>query len=255
MGVGGLEKRLVALQVKRDAFVQGLVDERRGGSGGGDEAEGRNKTMIEVLLGLQAKEPYPEDDFVIWKNSLAAGTDTSAGTMEWTLSLLLNNPDHLKKAQAEIGNCIGQDCLVDESGIADLPYLRCIMNEALLMYPAGPLLVSHESSQECTVGSYRVPKGTMLLFESERFEGLEGSRDGFKFVPFGFGRRACPGESLAMRVVGLALGSLLQCFDWERVSKEMVDMTKGPGLTMPKAQPLVATCRPRPIMVHSLSQI
>ncbi|KAK3011695.1 hypothetical protein RJ639_011645 [Escallonia herrerae] len=278
MGVGGLEKRLVALQVKRDAFVQGLVDERRGGgcSGGGDEAEGRNKTMIEVLLGLQAEEPeYYTDEIIkgIMLNLLAAGTDTSAGTMEWTLSLLLNNPDHLKKAQAEIDNCIGQDRLIDESDIADLPYLRCIMNEAFRMYPAGPLLVPHESSQECTVGGYRIPQGTMLLvnmwaiqndpkiwedprkFKPERFEGLEGSRDGFKFVPFGYGRRACPGESLAMRVVGLALGSLLQCFDWERVSKEMVDMTEGPGLTMPKAQPLVAMCHPRPPMVHLLSQI
>ncbi|KAK3016882.1 hypothetical protein RJ639_005897 [Escallonia herrerae] len=280
MGVGGMEKRLVALQVKRDAFAQGLVDERRGRGGGGEEAEGRNKTMLEVLLGLQAEEPEYYTDEIIkgimllrillsLANLLAAGIDASIATMEWTLSLLLNNPDHLKKEQAEMDKYVRQDRLVEVSDIAHLPYLRCIMNKASRMPSTGP----HESSQECTVEGYRIPADTMLLvnmwaiqndpkiwedprkFKPERFEGLEGSRDGFKFVQFGYGRRLCPGESLAMRVVGLALGSLLQCFEWERPGKEMVDMTEGPGLITPKVQPLVAKCRPRPRMVKLLSQI
>ncbi|KAK3011713.1 hypothetical protein RJ639_011663 [Escallonia herrerae] len=76
-------------------------------------------------------------------------------------------------------------------------------------------------------------------FKPERIEGPEGTRDGFKFVPFGCERRACPGEGLGMRTINLALGSLLQCFDWERVHNEMIDMTEGTGLSFPKAQPLV----------------
>ncbi|CAL5332497.1 unnamed protein product [Camellia sinensis] len=204
---------------------------------------------------------------------LAAGTDTSVGTMEWALSLLLNNPHILQKAQTEIDTQVGPHRLIEESDIADLPYLRCIINETMRMYPAGPLLVPHESSEECTVGGFRIPRGTMLLvnilaiqndpkiwvepekFMPERFEGLERSRDGFKLMPFGSGRRSCPGEGLALRVVGLAMGSLIQCFDWERMSKEMVDMTEGTGLTMTKAQPLMAKCRPRRIMASLLSQI
>lgn len=204
---------------------------------------------------------------------LTAGTDTSVGTMEWALSLLLNHPSVLKKAQNEIDNYLGQTRLVNESDIANLPYLRCIINETLRMYPAVPLLVPHESSEACTVGGYRIPGRTMLMvnqwaiqrdpklwvepekFKPERFEGLEGSRDGFKLMPFGSGRRGCPGEGLALRVVGLALGSLIQCFDWERISEEMIDMTEGPGLTLPKAQPLVAKCRPRPSMANLISQI
>ena len=134
--------------------------------------------------------------------------------------------------------------------------------------PAGPLLVPHESSEECVIGGYRVPAGTMLLvnmwsiqndprvweeptkFKPERFEGCEGVRDGFRLMPFGTGRRSCPGEGLALRMVALGIGSLLQCFDWERVGNEMVDMTEGVGLTMPKAQPLVVKCSPRPSMVN-----
>lgn len=204
---------------------------------------------------------------------LAAGTDTSSGTMEWALSLLLNNPESLAKSQTEIDNQIGQSRLIEESDLANLPYLRGIINETLRMYPSGPLLVPHESSEDCTVGGFHVPRGTMLLvnawaihndpklwlqpeqFKPERFLNVQEERDGFIWLPFGTGRRGCPGEGLANRIVGIALGSLIQCFEWERRSEEMVDMTEGAGLTMPKARPLIAKYRPRPTMLALLSQL
>ncbi|KAL0361389.1 UNVERIFIED_CONTAM: cytochrome [Sesamum radiatum] len=247
------------------------------GEGGGDVvAEGKTKTMIEMLLTLQAKEPEYYTDALISSLMLVlltAGTDSSAGSMEWALSLLLNHPHVLRKAQLEIDNHIGHDRLIDEADIAKLPYLRCIVNETLRLYPAGPFLFPRESSEQCTVGGYRVPAGTMLLvnvwaihndpnnwedareFKPERFQGLEGNRDGFKLTPFGSGRRGCPGEALAVRMVGFGLGSLIQCFDWERVEKELVDMTEGLGSSMPKAEPLMAYCRARPVTAKLLSQI
>ncbi|KAI3785437.1 hypothetical protein L1987_44555 [Smallanthus sonchifolius] len=210
-----------------------------------------------------------EDDCVEEEESfnlLTAGTDTSTATVEWAFSLLLNHKHVLQKARDEIDIHVGENRLVDEPDMANLPYLLCIVNETLRMYPPGPLLVPHESSDDCVVGGYHIPRGTMLLvnqwaihhdpdlwadpemFYPERFEGLEGrTRDGFRFMPFGSGRRSYPGEGLAVLMIGLTLGLLIQCFDWERISEEMVDMSEGPGLTMPKAQPLVAKCTPRPV--------
>jgi len=200
---------------------------------------------------------------------LSAGTDTSSDTIEWAMSLLLNNPDKLKKAQAEIDELIGNGRLLQESDLPNLPYLQCVITETLRLYPAGPLLVPHESSEECVVGGYDVPRGTMLLvnaysihrdpntwdeperFVPERFEDAKGGEH--KLLPFGMGRRKCPGEGLARRVVGLEIGTLIQCFEWKRTGEELVDMSEGSGLTLPKALPLEAMYRPRESMTGVLS--
>ncbi|KAB1669449.1 hypothetical protein ES319_1Z043600v1 [Gossypium barbadense] len=224
------------------------------------------KNMIEVMLSLQEQEPENYKDETIRSLMmvlLLAGTDTSSGTVEWAMSFLLNHPQVLNKARIEIDTVVGQNRLIEESDLPNLPYLHCIINETFRIKPTGPLLVPHESSKECLVGGYRIPHGTMLLvnawaiqndpnnweepnvFRPERFEGLDPSNFAFRLMPFGNGRQRCPGEGLAMRMVGLTLGSLIQCFEWERKGEEIVDMNEGPGLTMPKAQPLQAKCRPR----------
>ncbi|KAE8682786.1 isoflavone 2'-hydroxylase-like isoform X2 [Hibiscus syriacus] len=213
---------LTILQRKRDEFMQYLIDERRKlTSDSGSEQS--SKTMVDVLLSLQETDPeYYTDDIIrgMMQVLLSAGTDTSAGTIELALSLLLNNPKTLVNAREEIDKEIGQNRLMEESDIGKLPYLHGIIKETFRMCPVAPLLVPQESSEECTVG----------------------------------GRMRCPGENLAMGLIPLTLGSLIQCFEWERISEEMLDMSKGNGLTMPKAQPLVAKCRPRPVLMNFISQ-
>ncbi|KAL6013234.1 hypothetical protein ACLOJK_003726 [Asimina triloba] len=280
----GLEKRMRELASARDDFLQGLIDEQlkkmKEKEKVDEEQEirtNKKKTLIEVLLSLQETEPEHYSNYII-KGLLAAlltaGTETSALTIEWAMALLLNHPHVLKKAKAEMDEQIGGDHLLEESYLPKLPYLHCIINETLRLYPVGPLLLPHHSSEETTVGGFAVPKGTMLLinawavrrdpevwiepdeFKPERFEGgHEMGKEGCKFMPFGHGRRACPGEGLARRVVSLAVGTLVQCFEWERVGEEKVDMSEGPGLSMPKVQPLEAVCKPREAMVPILSQL
>lgn len=192
---------------------------------------------------------------------ILAGTDTSAVTIEWAMSNLLNHPHALTQARAEMDTQVGQERLVDESDLPKLNYLQTIISETLRLNPAAPLLIPHVSSQSCTVGGYNIPSATMLLinawavhrdpkswddptsFKPERFG--SGNIEPYKLLPFGLGKRACPGVGLANRVMGFTLGSLIQCFEWKRIGPEKVDMTEGDGLTMPKAQPLEAMCKAR----------
>ncbi|KAM7278336.1 hypothetical protein ACFE04_005470 [Oxalis oulophora] len=270
------ERELMKIQGKRDEFMQSLIDNNRKIIVDGK----KNKTLIEVLLTLQETEPeYYTDQIIkgLMIVLLDAGTETTTATTEWAFSQLLNNPDILQKAQQEIDTHIGHERLIKESDLSQLHYLSNIISETMRLHPPVPLLVPHFSSEDCIVGGYKVPGGTMLLvnvwamqndpglwveptrFNPERFELKEkpdeGVRDGFKLMPFGSGRRSCPGESMGMRMIGLSLGTLLQCFEWERVGKEMVDMSEGRGFTMPKALPLIAKCSPRPCMLPFISQI
>ncbi|XP_031267237.1 cytochrome P450 81Q32-like [Pistacia vera] len=273
-----LENMLIKFQRKRDEFMQGLIEEhrrRRRGSGHDSETDRKN-TLIEVLLGLQESEPvYYNDEIIkgLMLIMLLAGTDTTVNAIEWALTLLLNHQEVLEKVQKEIDKHVGQERLIEESDLAQLPCLSNIINETMRMYPPSPLLLPHESSEKCVVGGFHIPQGTILFanlwaiqndpklwadptkFKPERFEGVERGRDGFRLMPFGSGRRGCPGEGLGLTMFGLVLGSMIQCFQWMRTGEEMVDMTEGAGLTLSKAQPLHAKCRPRPIMFNLLSQI
>jgi cytochrome P450 len=186
------------------------------------------------------------------------------------MSLLLNHPAVLKKAQTEIEASVGTSRLVMAEDVPRLTYLQCIINETLRLYPAGPLLMPHQSSADCKVGGYHIPKETMLIvnayaihrdptmwknpdeFRPERFEGGKG--EGLFMIPFGMGRRKCPGEAMALRTIGLVLAALIQCFDWNRVDDMELDMTEGEGtaFTGPRAVPFEAICKPRAAMCDVL---
>ncbi|KAJ8747976.1 hypothetical protein K2173_012949 [Erythroxylum novogranatense] len=272
---GGVEERMKALMKKMDRFLQDLVEEhRRKKSVSPSTKQEKCLTLIDVMLSLKETEPgFYTDETIkgVIQTTLTAGTQTSVATMEWAMSLLLNNPEALQKAFDEIKVVIGQNRLLDEQDLPKLNFLQNIINETFRLFPPAPLLLPHESSEDSTVSGFFVPKGTMLLvntwsmnrdpkqweapehFFPERFHDAEGT--GYKLLPFGAGRRACPGAGLAKRVIGLTLGLLIQCFEWERVSKVKIDMTEGTGLTMPRARRLEAVCRLRNDMIKVLSTL
>uniref|UniRef100_A0ACD5YKS4 Uncharacterized protein n=1 Tax=Avena sativa TaxID=4498 RepID=A0ACD5YKS4_AVESA len=267
----GVEAALVSLQKKRDEFVAGLIDDHlRMRGGGGPDVE--KKGVIDVLLEHQQTDPeYYTDTVVkgIVLVLLTAGTDTSALTTEWAMAQLLTHPEAMRKARAEIDANVGTGRLVEESDITSLPYLQCIVKETLRLRPVGPVIPAHEATEDCTVGGFHVRRGTMILvnawaihrdaslwdapeeFRPERF--LDRDAITTPMLPFGLGRRRCPGEGLAMRLVPLTLAALLQCFEWDVDEGGTVDMAEGAGLTMPMATPLAAVCRPREFVKSVLS--
>lgn len=195
-------------------------------------------------------------------------------TIEWAMSLLLTHPEELHKLKQEIDNNIGHDHLINDADLAKLPYLRCIVNETLRLYPPVPLLLPHYSSEKCTVGGYDVPKGTILMvnawamhrdpniweepdkFNPRRFQAMEMEREAWKFVPFGMGRRACPGAAMGLRTISLALGAFVQCFEWEKLLEhEDMDANYNSRIMLQKGKPLEAVCVPRDPAADLLSRI
>nr|TKS15597.1 hypothetical protein D5086_0000032920 [Populus alba] len=262
--ITGFLKKLDRLSKKMDVFLQGLVDEHR------DDRD-RN-TMINRFLALQEEQPEYYTDDIIKGHVLVlflGGAETVATSMEWALANLLNHPDVLRKAKAELDAQVG-DRLIEESDFAKLHYLQSIISENLRLCPVTPLIPPHMPSSDCTIGGYHVPAGTILFvnawslhrdptlwdeptsFKPERFESA-GRVDACNFIPFGMGRRACPGDGLAKRAMILTLGSLIQCFEWERVGENKIDMAEKTAITMSKVEPLELMCRAPPILDMLLS--
>ena len=177
----------------------------------------------------------------MWGLTLAA-TDTTTVILTWTLSLLLNNRETLKKAQQELDIQVGRERHVKELDVKNLEYLQAILKETMHLYHAAPLLVPHESLEDCTLAGYNIPTGTRLLvnvpklhrdpsvwvdpteFRPERFltthKGVDVKGQHFELIPFGSGRRMCPGISFALQVTQLTLATLLHTFEIATPSKD-----------------------------------
>ncbi|KAH6791447.1 hypothetical protein C2S51_006453 [Perilla frutescens var. frutescens] len=203
-------------------------------------------------------------------NIVVAGSDTTMVTLTWALSLLLNNPNTLKKAQHEVDAHIDKDRHVNDSDIKNLVYLEAVVKETLRLYPPGPVISFHSAMEDCTLSTgHHVPSGTNLMvniwkiqrdeklweepleFRPERF--LTSHKDldmrsghNFEFIPFGSGRRSCPGTSLALQIVHLTLASLLHCYEFAIPNSHAeIDMTEGFEFTNLKATPLEVYITPR----------
>jgi cytochrome P450 len=175
---------------------------------------------------------------------------------------LLHNPVVLSKAQLELNEVIGKGNTVEESDIARLPYLQAIIKETFRLH-LGPFLLPRKAESDVEIEGLTVPKGAQVLintwaigrdpslwdnpnsFKPERFLGSEidvGGRN-FELIPFGVGRRVCPGMALAMRMLHLMLGSLIHSFVWkleEGVTPENMNMDDKFGLNLEMAKPLRA---------------
>ena len=182
------------------------------------------------------------DDFNLMYH-IAGSNDTSATTLQWAMAELMRNPAVMSKLQDEVRGAFAATMKVSEEGLKELSYLHMVIKETLRLHLPSPLLLSRESQEQCQILSYDVPKGAMVmvnagalssdpeywdepeLFRPERFEDSQKDFKGneFEFIPFGAGRRMCPGMFFGLANIQLALANLVFDFDWslpERASVE-----------------------------------
>lgn len=191
------------------------------------------------------------------------GTETVASAIEWAMAELLKSPKDLKKVQQELDQVVGFDRKVHESDLEKLTYLKCVIKETLRLHPPIPLLL-HETAAETVALGYRIPAQACVMinawaigrdksswagpntFSPVRFL-KEGAPDfkgsNFEYIPFGSGRRSCPGMQLGLYALELTVAHLCHGFNWELpdgMKPDNLDMNDVFGLTAPRAVQLVA---------------
>ncbi|KAK7349602.1 hypothetical protein VNO77_07089 [Canavalia gladiata] len=259
----GARARMNRYFEKLIALFDGLVEERLRLKGSEKESKECNDVLDSLLEHMLEDNSQMSRLQVshLFLDLFVAGTDTTASTIEWTMTELIRNPKILEKVRRELQQVVAKDEQVEESHISKLPFLRAVVKENLRLHPPAPFLVPHSSNVDVDLCGFFVPKNAQILinvwamgrdptiwtnpnqFMPERF--LESDIDfkgkDFELIPFGAGRRICPGLPLAFRTVHIVLASLLRSYDWKLMNgqkSEDIDVSEKYGITLNKAQPL-----------------
>ncbi|KAM7483132.1 hypothetical protein LguiB_007715 [Lonicera macranthoides] len=243
-----------------------------------DRPKPDQEDLVDVLLRVQKDQTRAirlsnEQIKGILTDMFIAGTDTSSATLVWIMTELIKNRSTMRKAQEEVREFAKvKGKVVQEIYLSKMVYLKLVVKEALRLHPPAPLLVPRETTKTCIIGRYRVPAKTRVFinaksiatdpnywenpneFMPERSLNKDADFEGqsFELVPFGAGRRGCPGTNLAILLIELALANLLYWFDWELpkgMRVENIDMEEAVGITMHKKTPLCLVASP--ITTHS----
>lgn len=257
----GMDRKLRALFRKWDSFLNGVVDGPR---------EGNDDGFVDVLLSLQ-KDPAHEHVLpkevikAITMDMNAAGTDTSYTVMEWIMSEFIRHPELLQRAKTEVTSVSNGKTFVPEEDLNQMPFLKAMIKESLRIHPPAPLLFPHKTTEDVLLHGYHIPKNTRVLinvwslardpnwwkspgeFMPDRFmdSAVDYKGQHYQFLPFGSGRRICPGMQFAMASVEVAVANLLYLFDWELPEGEQaLDMAEHPGITIRRAKKLELVAKP-----------
>ncbi|KAL2926212.1 Cytochrome P450 98A2 [Bienertia sinuspersici] len=264
------EDEVAMLNARLDQFIKEIIDEHA-------EAQlkdnvsgviGNKQHFVDGLLTLKDEYDLGEDTVfgLLW-DMIIAGVDTVAISIEWGLAELIRNPRVQKKAQEELDKVIGNR-IMTEDDLLKLPYLKSIGKESLRLHPPTPLMLPHKAKAHVKIGGYDIPKGSTVHvnawalgrdpnvwanvneFRPERFfeEDIDMKGHDFRLLPFGAGRRICPGAQIGINLVTSMLGHLLHHFEWgppNGMKAEEIDMTESPGVVTYMKTPLQADLIPR----------
>ncbi|XP_074556430.1 cytochrome P450 71A1-like [Curcuma longa] len=275
--LSGLDAKVRKASMDYDAFVEKILKEHESNRIiGEDDHAGRRTDMVDELLSLSADGSDATDGTALSRESIkavlldmfAAGMETTNTTIDWAMAEIIRHPKTMAKAQEEIREIVGSKEEIGEEMVERMPYLKAVIKETLRLHPPAPILFPRESTEDGQVLGYHIPKGTRIIvnawaigrdpaswenaeeFRPERFlnsknfdfRGLD-----FEFIPFGSGRRGCPGVDFAIAAAGLALATLLYHFDWELpegVKKEEMDMSESPGFSLKRKSKLILVGKP-----------
>ncbi|WCJ40678.1 Cytochrome P450 82A3 [Euphorbia peplus] len=268
LDINGVAKRMKSVSDEVGVIVDGWIEEHKQNP---NKAEDK-KDFIDVMLSeVTDDEDMGFDQATIIKGTtmtmIMGGSDSTMVTVIWALANLLNNKKILERCQEELELKVGRDRWVQVADVEKLEYLSAVLKESFRMYPLGPIAIPKEVGEDCYISGYFVPKGTRLFinvwklhrdpthwsnpdeFIPERFlnekSNLDVTGNNYEFLPFGAGRRACPGSNLAMQVLNLSIARLIQGFNMSTPNNEPVDMTEGQNLVMGKESPLEVILTPR----------
>ncbi|CAI9109285.1 OLC1v1009086C1 [Oldenlandia corymbosa var. corymbosa] len=257
----GITRRFKALSKVFDSFFERVIDEH-------EQSQEQKQTkdfvdiMLEIMHSGESEFEFDRRNIkAILLDMLITSMDTSVTAVEWAISDLLRHPECMRKLQKELGKKVGLDRIVEESDLENLEYLNMVLKESMRLHPVAPLLLPHESMEDCTVHGFHIPRKSRIIinvwaigrdpnvwhnpesFIPERFKenNVDFRGQDFRLIPFGSGRRSCPGLQLGLTVFRFVLAQLVHCFDWklaDDIHPTELDMSEAFGLVTSRAQHL-----------------
>ncbi|CAA2987791.1 cytochrome P450 71A6-like [Olea europaea subsp. europaea] len=276
--VNGFDARVSKLAKLFDEFWERVIEEHRDRKKGEKNPndisnEVGEPDLVDILLEIQKENKSSfdvETDTIkaVIFDMFGAGTDTTSTALEWALTELLRHPKIMKKLQNEVKQVAGNKLEITEDDLEKMPYLKAVIKESLRVHPPVPLLLPREAMQDTKVMGYDIGVGTRVIinawaiardpvlwknpydFNPERFlnTGIDFKGLNFEYIPFGSGRRGCPGISFAMAVDELALAKLMLNFNFTLpigVTERDLDMSELSGITVRKKLPLLVMATSR----------
>ncbi|KAF7838254.1 Cytochrome P450 [Senna tora] len=235
----------------------------------------KGESFVDILLQLQENgllhNDFTQDDFkTMLMDMVVGGTEPSSTALQWGMAELMRNPTKMKKAQEEVRRVVGSKSKVDESDISEMKYLKCVVKEILRLHPSAPLVAPRVSKSSVEINGYTIPANTTVYINSwaiqrdpefwerpeeflpERFEknvDFDFKGQNFRYIPFGSGRRVCPGIMFGIAYVECILANLLYWFDWKLPtdganSVQDIDMSESFGLTVTMKVPFCLHATP-----------
>uniref|UniRef100_A0A5B6Z7I6 Uncharacterized protein n=1 Tax=Davidia involucrata TaxID=16924 RepID=A0A5B6Z7I6_DAVIN len=262
--ISGMRPKLEEIHKRIDQILENIVSDHRQRDKKTKTGNKEVEDLVDVLLKIQKQGDleFPDNNLKsVLLDIYGAGSETSSITVEWAMSEMLKNQKVMKRAQDEVREVFGEKGNVDETGLHELKFLKSVIKETLRLHPSAPLLVPRESSAHCEINGYEIPAKTKVIvnawaigrdprywteperFQPERFlnSPIDFKGTDFEYIPFGAGRRICPGITYALANIELPLAQFLYHFDWKLpggLKQEELDMTEAFGVTVRRKQDL-----------------